>query len=49
MHFFCDWFPFHDTVEKEVGKKGTETGEEVEQEDDDNAEATDESKDEMEV
>ncbi|XP_066387963.1 peter Pan-like protein [Miscanthus floridulus] len=38
-------------VEKEVvGKKGTETGEEVEgQEDEDNAEATDESEDEMEV
>lgn len=37
-------------AEKEVGKKGTETGEEVEgQEDDDNAEATYESEDEMEV
>jgi ribosome biogenesis protein SSF1/2 len=38
-------------VEKEVvGKKGTETGDEVEeQEDEDNADATDESEDEMEV
>ncbi|KAG0551168.1 hypothetical protein BDA96_01G399800 [Sorghum bicolor] len=37
-------------AEKEVvGKNGTETGEEVGQEDEDNAEATDESEDEMEV
>ena len=32
-----------------VGKKGTETGEEVGQEDEDDADATDESEDEMEV
>jgi ribosome biogenesis protein SSF1/2 len=46
MHLFFDWFPFYDTVEKEVvGKKGTETGEVEGQEDD--SEATDESEDEM--